>query len=88
MNTLTLLPPTFRNGPPLCAQTRLPAFETEDSLRHFYGSLGDGVTITRIGRCRTCNLLDAEISELAQMAGENWGHVYPKAPLDKQSIHR
>lgn len=66
MNTLTLLPPTFRNGPPLCAQTRLPAFETEDALRHFYGSLGDGVTITRIGRCSKCGGFHAETHHRSQ----------------------
>lgn len=46
--------PRWKDGPPLCVATNLPAFDSEADLRFFLARYSPRADIERIGKCRVC----------------------------------
>lgn len=59
---MTLLPPTWRNGPKICPETLLPALETEGALKAFLAANGPSCKVKRTGKCKVCGHWHAKTS--------------------------
>lgn len=60
LRPMTLEPPRWKNGPEICEQENLPAFECKSHLLKWHAEKCPGAHIIRIGRCRFCGMFHAQ----------------------------